>query len=57
MPSSNFKFVKEYYENTLTDSPDLALNKLMKDFNKVYKKEISSSVGLSNYIRNYYTNN
>jgi hypothetical protein len=50
------KQVKEYYENTLTDSPNSILNKVMDDFNKVYKKEISSSIGLTNFIRNYYKN-
>jgi hypothetical protein len=50
------KQIKEYYENTLTDSPNSILNKVMDDFNKVYKKEISSSIGLTNFIRNYYKN-
>ena len=50
------KQVKEYYENTLTDCPNSILNKVMDDFNKVYKKEISSSIGLTNFIRNYYKN-
>ena len=45
---------KEYYENELTESPFPFVNTIMKDFNTIYKKNISSAIGLINYQRNYY---
>ena len=45
---------KDYYENELIESPYPFVNTIMNDFNKIYKKNISSAIGLINYQRNYY---
>jgi len=42
------------YGIVTSETPYPELNNLMGKFNKSYEKNITSSIGLSNNIRNYY---
>jgi nucleoside recognition membrane protein YjiH len=54
MKSKQTKKPKEYYENVIAETPYPELNNMMSKFNKIYKKNINSKIGLKNFVKNYY---
>ena len=48
------KKTTEYYGNVISETPYPELNKQMSMFNKIYEKNITPSIGLKNFIKNYY---
>lgn len=54
MKTKKTKKTTEYYENVIAETPYPELNNIMSKFNKIYKKNIDSKIGLKNFIKNYY---
>ena len=54
MKTKKTKKTTEYYGNVISETPYPELNKQMNMFNKIYEKNITPRIRLTNFIKNYY---